>query len=74
MSVSIVRGTNDKPVSSQKLVESFSGCADLSGELFIGYPIISTPEGRHPIDALWVSPDKGLVIFDLIEDPNPGDY
>ncbi len=74
MSVSIVRGTNDKPVSSQKLVESFSGCADLSGELFIGYPIISTPEGRHPIDALWVSPDKGLVIFDLIEGSDPGNY
>lgn len=74
MSVSIVRGTNDKPVSSKELVESFSGCADLSGELFIGYPIISTPEGRQPIDALWVSPDKGLVIFDLIEGPDPENY
>lgn len=74
MSVSIVRGTNDKPVASRKLVESFSGRADLSGELFIGYPIISTPEGRQPIDALWVSPDKGLVIFDLIEGPDPENY
>ena len=74
MSVSIVRGTNDKPVSSRKLVESFSRCADLSGELFIGYPIISTPEGRQPIDALWVSPDKGLVIFDLIEGSDPENY
>ena len=74
MSVSIVRGTNDKPVSSEKLVESFSAYANWSGELFIGYPIISTPEGRHPIDALWVSPDKGLVIFDLIEGPDPENY
>lgn len=74
MSVSIVRGTNDKPVSSRKLVESFSGRADLSGELFIGYPIISTPEGKQPIDALWVSPNKGLVIFDLIEGPDPENY
>ena len=74
MSVSIVRGTNDKPVASRKLVEAFSGRADLSGELFIGYPIISTPEGRQPIDALWVSPNKGLVIFDLIEGPDPENY
>ena len=74
MSVSVVRGTNDKPGSSRKLVESFSGRADLSGELFIGYPIISTPEGRQPIDALWVSPNKGLVIFDLIEGPDPKNY
>lgn len=74
MSVSIVRGTNDKPVSSQTLVECFSKYVDLSGELFIGYPIISTPEGRHPIDALWVSPSKGLVIFDLIEGSYPSNY
>ena len=74
MSTSIVRGTNKKPVSSQKLEEFFSDRHDLSGNLFIGYPIISTPEGRHSIDALWVAPDRGLVVFDLIEGTDPGDY
>ena len=74
MSVSIVRGTNNKPASSQELVQSFARQPDWSGELFIGFPIISTPEGRKPIDALWISPDKGLVIFDLIEGTEPGPY
>jgi len=39
-----------------------------------GYPIIGTAEGRHPIDALLVSPEKGIVVFDLVEGPDPGDF
>jgi len=74
MSVSIVRGTNDKPVSSQELVRLFAGNTNLSGHLFVGYPIIGTSEGRYPIDALFISADKGIVIFDLVEGADPGDY
>ena len=74
MSITIVRGTNNKPVSSQELLRLIRGERDLSGNLFVGYPIIGTSEGRHPIDALLVSPDKGIVIFDLIEGSDPGDY
>ena len=67
MSVSIIRGTNDKPAASGELASTMEGCRDLSGQLFIGYPIVATPEGRHRIDALLVSPERGLVIFDLVE-------
>ena len=73
-SVSIIRGTNDKPASSQTLVKFFSENSSYQGHLFIGYPIIGISEGRYSIDALWVSPDKGLVIFDLVEGLNLGDY
>ena len=72
--VSIIRGTNDKPVASQVLVKFFSEHPDYQGQLLIGYPIIGAPDGRHPIDALLISPDKGLVIFDLVEGNDPGDY
>ncbi len=72
--ISIIRGTNDKPVSSRALADVFSRSTDLKGHLFIGYPIIGTSEGRHPIDALWVSAEKGIIIFDLIEGTKPGDY
>ena len=74
MSVSIIRGTNNKPASSQTLIGRISKCVDLEGELFIGYPIISTPEGRHPIDALWISRGRGIVLFDLIEGSVPSDF
>ena len=74
MSFSIIRGSNDKPVSSEKLVEIFSSQTGLFGQLFIGYPIINTPEGTHPIDALLISADKGIVVFDLIEGTDIGNY
>lgn len=72
--LSIVQGTNSKPVASRALVAFFSQESTASGELFIGYPIIGTPEGRHPIDALWVSPEKGVVVFDLVEGSDPESF
>ena len=74
MSVEIVRGTSQKPVSSDALVETVARESSLSGQLFIGYPIINTASGPHPIDALLVSPDRGIVVFDLIEGREAGDY
>ena len=74
MAIEIVEGTNSKPAASHKLVEVMSEQTALSGQLFIGYPIISTPEGPHPLDALLVSADKGIVLFDLIEGTEIGDY
>ena len=74
MSIEIVRGTNQKPASSGELAKLLSQQTDLSGRLFIGYPIIGTSDGPHPIDALLVSADKGIVVFDLIEGTDIGDY
>ena len=39
-----------------------------------GYPIIGTVEGRYPIDALLMSPEKGIVVFDLVEGTDPEDF
>lgn len=74
MSIDVVQGTNQKPVSSRELDMILSSQTNLSGQLFIGYPIIGTSEGPHIIDALLVSKDKGIVIFDLIEGTETGDY
>lgn len=65
--VTIVQGTTKKPVSAQRLAEFFTQNTKYDGFLYIGYPIIGTSEGPFPIDALWVSRDKGLVVFNLIE-------
>ena len=74
MSISIIHGANDKPAASNELASAMADCPDVSGHLFIGYPIVSTPEGRHRIDALLVSPDRGLVVFDLVEGAARDDY
>ena len=65
--VSIIRGTTQKPMASEELVNYFRAREDLEGYLYIGYPIIGTADGPYPIDAMYISREKGLVIFNLIE-------
>ena len=69
-----ITGTTNKPVSSDRLKNYFSMHNELEGILYIGYPIIGTVEGAYPIDALWVSPKCGVVVFNLIEGKCLGDY
>ena len=73
MSMDIIQGTNDKPVASNALVKMIDR-ANISGTLFVGYPIVNTPNGPHHIDALMVSPDHGVVVFDLVEGSNFDGY
>ena len=73
MSIEVIRGASLKPVASDRLVEALSTRADWTGRLFVGYPIIGTVEGPHRVDALWVS-ERGIVVFDLVEGRDPGDY
>lgn len=72
--INTVWGSTDKPVSSKRLAEILSAEDDLEGTLYIGYPIIGTPEGSFPIDALLVSPTKGLVLFSVVEGKSLPDY
>jgi len=65
--VTTIRGTTSKPVSSQRLARFFADRPDYEGFLHIGYPIIGTPDGAYAIDALWIVPCKGVVLFNLIE-------
>jgi superfamily I DNA and RNA helicase len=73
--INTVWGSTDKPISSRQLATQLAAAsAGLDGTLYIGYPIIGTPEGSFPIDALLVSPVKGLVLFHLVEGRTLGDY
>lgn len=72
--LTITRGVNKKPVSTDVLEQSLEGLHNLKGEAFTGYPLIATPDGKFSIDATLVSPSKGIVLFDLIEGADVGDY
>ena len=72
--VSIIRGTTQKPVSSDRLIRFFTENTHLDGYLYIGYPIISTVDGPYPIDAIYLSREKGLVIFNLVENRDIDGY
>jgi superfamily I DNA and RNA helicase len=56
------------------LIDSLSSDVSITGQLFIGYPIIGTPDGRHAVDAMLVSEKLGLVLFDLVEGTDPKDF
>jgi superfamily I DNA and RNA helicase len=72
--LSIIKGTNDKPAASAELAAMFAGAENYQGQLLVGYPLIGSPDGRHAIDAVWISPTKGIIIFDLIEGNDPAGY
>lgn len=72
--LTITRGVNKKPVTTDVLEQSLQVLQDIQGEVFTGYPLVATPDGKYSIDATLVSPSKGIVLFDLIEGPGVGDY
>lgn len=74
MSIEIVHGASRKPVVSVELIRILESQTEWSGRLLIGYPITRTSPGPNRIDALWMSEDKGIVAFDLVEGADPGDY
>ena len=65
--VNVVRGDVAKPVSSKRLAEYFEDRVDIDGSLYLGYPIIGTPQGGYQIDALLISREHGVVIFNIVE-------
>ena len=65
--IDVKKGLTAKPASSQILIECLEGCQNLDGHLYIGYPILFSGEGDFTVDALLISPQIGVVVFDLIE-------
>ena len=46
---------------------------DLSGTLYIGYPLLNVVDGRVKLDALLTCREHGVVAFDLSSEPNLDD-
>ncbi len=72
--IDVITGFTSKPTASAKLAEVLQGLDDLNGTLYIGYPIIGTPEGPVPFDALLLSREKGAVVINLVEGRDAGDF
>lgn len=72
--LNVTRGVNKKPVATDALEKSLGLLQDIQGDVFTGYPLIATPDGKYSIDATLVSPSKGIVLFDLIEGRDVGEY
>lgn len=71
--VDIKKGQTKKYASSDKLISFFENHSEYNGKLYIGYPILYAGGDNIILDALWISKNKGVVIFDLIEGINAED-
>lgn len=70
----IIWGSTKKPVVSQRLAQLIDKAFPEPGVLYLGYPVLSAAEGVNSIDALWVSPKHGVIIFDLVEGKHTDGY
>ena len=61
-------------MASEKLVRILRETPRLTGQLYIGFPIVRSSEAAHPIDALLLFQDGSLLLFDLVDGQEPGDY
>lgn len=66
--VEIIKGKTEKTDVSSALEDFFKKSKQYKGKLYIGYPILYSGGESIILDALWISQEKGIVIFDLIED------
>src|SRR5690242_10786400 len=60
----IVFGENAGTIPAQSLQAELQNLG-VSGTLYLGYPVLSTADGKVFVDALLVSDTHGLVAFDL---------
>lgn len=74
VALDIVRGTNNKPAASSALVDALEEMPNLTGRLFLGFPIIRTATGPQAVEALLLSEESGIVVFDLVEADNLENY
>lgn len=72
--ITIVNGVNAKPEASRQLKDFFLSHTELEGTLYFGYPLINTYQDGISLDALWISPENGLIAFDLIEGVSADGY
>ncbi|MBG9771391.1 helicase [Bacillus vallismortis] len=66
--VQVIRGASDKYASLQSLTEYFEKRTDIHGLLYVGYPIIGNVDGALDIDAMLISKEHGVLVFDLCEE------
>src|ERR1017187_4176426 len=70
----IISSDETKPAATQILRQLADEIPDATGTLYFGFPVFGSPDGARQIDALLVSENYGLAVFDLHEEHDLGDY
>ncbi len=70
--MNIIRGTNTNPQLASELIEILNSL-DIAGTLYLGFPIISVDDDASNCDAMLISDEKGIIIFDFNNKNNNGE-
>lgn len=62
--LNIIKGATGKQVLAEQLIEILEEM-EIDGYIYIGYPVLGGLDGKIKVDALLISKQQGLVIFDL---------
>uniref|UniRef100_UPI003F66C532 hypothetical protein n=1 Tax=Aeromonas hydrophila TaxID=644 RepID=UPI003F66C532 len=71
--IDFVFGKKNNPVAVDNLVKCLSHCQDVEGTLYIGYPMFESSDHAMLTDALLITKNYGVVIFDLNHLSEPDD-
>ncbi|MEV7618922.1 ATP-binding domain-containing protein [Microbacterium sp. NPDC089321] len=64
MALEVIRGESKNRGPSEALADRLA-LLGLNGDLYLGYPVLSTSDDRVRVDALLVSPEHGLIAFQI---------
>lgn len=67
--IKIIHGENGKPAASEALIEALCKVEGISGTCHFGAPFIQLDLETIALDAVLISPNVGVVIFDLLDSP-----
>lgn len=68
-----VIGTKVDAEAIDALIDSLEGIADMDATFFVGYPVAATSDTAVTVPALLISPQFGLVCFDVVAAARPDD-
>ena len=65
--IDIKQGQTKQNIASTEALVKFFNASQYSGKLNTGYPILYVGGENLTLDAVWVSQEYGVIVFDLIE-------
>jgi superfamily I DNA and RNA helicase len=68
MTLQVIRGESKNRTQAEQLADKLSQLG-AAGDLYLGYPILSTADDRVQVDALLASKAHGVVAFQIAESP-----
>ena len=74
MALTVVRGSTTHPEAAEFLVTALTEENIFTGFLYVGFPIVLSSNKPTPIDALLIDRSCGIVLFDLVEGTEAGEY